>query len=83
MRGMLTTPTFLSLFLVIPPAVVGTIEAAMAKPAPHDSASSSADPSAPPEHLLARSVYSRGAGRLSRNYIPVPVEMLVEKSKAV
>ena len=83
MRGMLTVPTLLSLLLVIPPAVVGTVEAAMAKPAPHDSASSSVDPSAPPEHLLARSVYNRGAGRLSKNYIPVPVEMLVEKSKAV
>lgn len=83
MRGMLTVSTLLSLFLAIPPAVAGTIEAALAKPVPQDSASSSGEPSAPPEHLLARSVYNRGAGRLSKNYIPVPVEMLVEKSKAV
>ena len=81
-KGMLTPPTFLILIMSLPAAIVGTIEAVQARPLVY----TPPVPSAPPEHLLARSVYNRGAGsggRQHRNYIPVPVEMIAEKSKAV
>lgn len=80
-RGMLTFPALVSLLLAIPPAVVGTYEAAMAhSPRPSTPA---ARPSAPPEAVMGRSVYNRPDARVRRHYIPVPVEMIGEKSKAV
>lgn len=81
-KGMLTLPTLTILVLSVPPAIAGTIEAIRAKLTPY----TPPQPSAPPEHLLARSVYNRvtgAGGRQHKNYIPVPVEMIAEKSKAV
>lgn len=80
-RGMLTIPALISLLLAVPPAVAGAIEAAQAK-APKPTAPA-AQPSAPPEHLMSRSVYNRPDARTRRQYIPVPVEMIGEKSKGV
>ena len=81
-KGMLTPPSFLILAMSLPPAIAGTIEAVQARPLVY----TPPVPSAPPEHLLARSIYNRvsgSGGRQHKNYIPVPVEMIAEKSKAV
>jgi hypothetical protein len=81
-RGMLTIPALLTLLLALPPAVAGTVEAAAARPAPL--AADPDAPSAPPEHLVTgRSIYNKPGARSQRHYIPVPVEMIGEKSKAV
>lgn len=80
-RGMLTVPTLLSLLLAIPPAVSGTLEAVLAKPA--EPVRQMAQPSAPPEQQMNRSVFNRPDARARRHYIPVPVEMIGEKSKGV
>lgn len=80
-RGMLTIPALLSLVLAIPPAVAGTVEAALTRPP--RAAVPAPPPSAPPEHLMGRSVYNRPDARSRRHYIPVPVEMIGEKSKGV
>ena len=80
-RGMLTLPSLLALGLAMPPAVAGTVEAAMARPPAL--VMPAARPSAPPEAVTGRSVYNRPDARSRRHYIPVPVEMISEKSKAV
>lgn len=80
-RGMLTIPALLSLLLTIPPAVAGTVEAVLVSPL--RPAQPAPAPSAPPEHLMGRSVYNRPDARSRRHYIPVPVEMIGEKSKGV
>jgi hypothetical protein len=81
-RGMLTIPALLTLLVTLPPAVAGTVEAAAARSQPP--AADLAAPSAPPQHLVTgRSIYNKPGARSQRHYIPVPVEMIGEKSKAV
>lgn len=80
-RGMLTIPALGSLLLAIPPAVAGTLEAVMVQSQP--SSTPVPRPSAPPEPIMGRSVYNRPDARVRRHYIPVPVEMIGEKSKGV
>jgi hypothetical protein len=92
LRGMLTVPTALALAVPILPAIVGTIEAAQAKP-PAAGPPTPNVPSTPPLPMdqaaslaSGRSVYSRLSGqgsRANRYYIPVPVEMIGEKNKGV
>jgi hypothetical protein len=72
-RGMLTVPTLASLLLTCLPALAGAFEA-------------NSVPIAVPvvkTHPNTRSVYNRPDARSLRQCIPVPVEMVCEKSKAV
>jgi hypothetical protein len=91
LRGMLTVPTALALAVTILPAIVGTIEAARARPVATPYIPDA--PSAPPlpadqaaSLSSGRSVFNRPmsqGSRANRYYIPVPVEMVAEKNKGV
>jgi hypothetical protein len=72
-RGMLTIPTLTSLLLTCLPAVAGALEA-------NSVSAPVTETHAPPS---ARSVYNRVGARPVRQCIPVPVEMIAEKSKGV